>query len=358
MIRLLTTSHRLVLGAAVGLSAIAGLGEVTGLSHTAEFVLAGLALAALAALVGQSIEEVGNRLGPGPTGLLQSAMGNLPELFVGIFALRAGLTQVVRAALVGSILSNALLVLGVAFVVGGLRHGAQQFDPESPRMIATLLSLVVAGLLVPTLAARLHSPAATHTATLSNICAIVLLTVYLASIPFWLRGGPPTKPQAVPDGQAAPAGLPLRLAIVLLAIGSLGAAFVSDWFVAALEPATKSLGISQTFTGLVVVAIASNAVENAVGVRFALKARPDYVLSTILNSPLQVALLLTPVLVLLSGVIGPDKLTLVFPPLLVSSLALAAFVVIAVIYDGEYTWLEGVALIALYVIVASSFWWG
>jgi Ca2+:H+ antiporter len=194
--------------------------------------------------------------------------------------------------------------------------------------------------------------------------------VYLASIPFWLQGGPQVDPDIpVAEPKAEPKAEPVRspgtaeawplgLAIGLLAVGSLLAALVSDWFVSALEPATRSLGLSQTFTGLVIVAIASNAVENVVGVRFALKARPDYAISTILNSPLQIALLLTPILVLLSRAVGPTQLTLVFPPLLIVALAVATIVVVIVIYDGEYTWLEGVALIALYGIVAAAFWWG
>ncbi|HWG74483.1 MAG TPA: calcium/proton exchanger [Acidimicrobiales bacterium] len=357
MVAPLTLSQRVVLVAAVGLSIVAGAAQAFVTSEVARFLLAGAALAALAALVGAAIEQVGERLGPGPTGLLQSALGNLPELFVGIFALRNGLTGVVQAALVGSVLSNTLLVLGVAFLAGGLRHGPQRFPPEAPRMIATLLVLAVGALLVPTLAVRLQTPASHHAGTLSNICAGVLLVVYLLSIPFWLRGGPSASPERVePTGDAV--AWPLPLAVTLLATGSLLAALVSDWFVGALEPATHSLGISQTFTGLVIVAIASNAVENAVGIRFALKARPDFAISTILNSPLQIALLLTPALVLLSRVVGPTQLTLVFPPLLIVALAVAAIVVVIVVYDGEYTWLEGVALLGLYFIVAAAFWWG
>jgi len=303
---------------------------------------------------------------------------------------------------VGSILGNVLLVLGCSFVAGGLRHGTQRFDPEEPRLNASLLLLVVAALLVPTLADRLGTPAAAHISALSNVCAIVLLVVYAASIPFYLRrrlavaadpaadqatgppagpapgdggaiyppnrvhdrtnvsGGPAREGGPAPDRETgrAPSPWPLSLSIGLLVVGSLGAALASDLFVDPLQPAVRSLGLSQTFTGLVVVAIASNSVENAVGIRFALKAKPEYVISTTLNSPLQVALFLTPVLVLLSRVVGPTQLTLVFPPLLVAALAASALVVAVVIYDGEYTWIEGVALIALYVIIASAFWWG
>lgn len=342
------------MAAAVALTAVAAAARVVSSRNVATFILAAVALAALAAVVGQSIEQVGEHMGPGATGLLQSALGNLPEFFVGIFALRAGLVDVVRAAVIGSILANVLLVLGLAVLAGGLKHGPQRFDTQSPRMIGTLLLVAVAALLVPTLAARLHTPAAPHASQLSNAVAVILLVLYVVSIPFWLRGGASTGP----DRDTISNCWPLPTAVGLLAFGSLGSALVSDWFVGALEPATRSLGLSQTFTGLVVVAIASNAVENVGGITFALKARPDYTLSTILNSPLQVALFLTPLLVLVSRVVGPTPLTLVFPTLEVAAMALATVVVIVVIADGEYVWLEGVALIGLYTIIAAAFWWG
>jgi Ca2+:H+ antiporter len=344
--------QQLIVAAAIGLTAAAAIVHAASPHSVATFVISAVALAALAALVGQSIEQVGEHLSPGATGLLQSSLGNLPELFVGIFALNDGLYTVVRAALVGSVLGNTLLVFGIAALTGGLRHGPQRFPSESPRMIGTLLLLSVAALLVPTLAMRLHTPAAPHVNALSDASAIILLVVYALSIPFWLRGGATTGPT---HEQGA---WPLRTAAGLLVLGSLGAALVSAWFVGALESATKSLGLSQTFTGLVIVAIASNAVENAGGVRFALRARADYAVSTILNSPLQVALFLTPALVLASRFIGPMHLTLVFPTLMVAALAVAAIVVVVVIYDGEYVWLEGVALIGLYCILAAAFWWG
>lgn len=358
-------TDRIIIGAAGALTGLSGLLLAAGASPVTRFVSAGLALAALAALVGQAIDQAGERLGPGPTGLLQSTLGNLPELFVGIFALRQGLTSVVQAALVGSVLGNAVLVLGLAFVAGGARHGTQRFEAEGPRLNASLLLLVVAALLVPTLAKQLHTPAAAHAPALSNALAVVLLVVYLISVPYYLRlGAGAGTPRSATGGTPTPPGSgenqvwPLGLAIGLLAAGSAGAALAAEWFVAPLQQATRSIGLSQTFTGLVVVAIASNAVENAVGIRFALKGKPEFAISTTLNSPLQVALLLTPVLVLLSQVVGPAKLTLVFPPLLVAALAISTTVVTVLIYDGEYTWIEGVALIALYCILVAAFWWG
>lgn len=363
------TSQRLAVVGGSAATVAAGAMVAAGAPDVARFVVSAVALAALAALVGQSIEQIGERLGPGPTGLVQSSLGNLPELFVGIFALRAGLTNVVQAALVGSVLGNVLLVLGAAFLSGGARHGPQQFLPEAPRMLITLLTLAVAATLIPTLAAHLDTPAVHHTGALSDVTAVVLLLVYVASIPFWLRGapelcGPPPSPRpavgssGTDRAEGGTGRWPMKVAVMVLAASGLASAFVSEWFVGALTPATHSLGLSKVFTGLVVVAIASNAVENAVGIRFAWKARPDYAISTILNSPLQVMLLLTPVLVLTSHFFGPTQLTMVFPPLLVAALAVAVVVVVIVMYDGEYSWLEGAALIALYVIIAASFWWG
>ncbi len=385
----LGTSQRLAIAGAGIFTAASGVMDAASAPDVARFIVSACALAFLAALVGESIEQIGERLDPGPTGLLQSSIGNLPELLVAIFALRSGLTTVVQAALVGSVLGTLLLVLGAAFLSGGLRHGDQMFRPEAPRMLVTLLTLAVGAALVPTLAARLDTPAVHHTAALSDVTAVILLLVYVASIPFWLRGGPDqyqpsaetSAPQiatatAVATAVATPAeaaerralarsamqtaagGWSLSTAIAVLAAAGVASGFVSDWFVSSLIPATRSLGISPVFTGLVIVAIASNAVENAAGIRFAWKARPDLAVSTILNSPLQITLFLMPVLVLVSPIIGPAHLTLVFPPLLVAALALGVVVVGVVVYDGEYSWLEGVALIALYVIIATAFWWG
>jgi len=318
------------------------------------FVACAAALSLLAMMVGHGTEQLGSRMGPGATGVLQSALGNLPELFVCVFALRAGLVHVVQAALVGSILANSLLVLGLALLVGGLKHGTQRFPSEAPRMVATLMLLAVAALAVPTLAATLHTPAAAHEAALSVACAIVLLCGFAASLPFSLRGDPAVVCENEPDHTP----WPLWVAIAVLVGASVGAALVSDWFVEALSPAMKSLGISEAFSGLVVVAIAGNAVENVVGIQLAARNKPDYAMSVILNSSLQIALALVPALVLLSMFIAPVPLTLVMPPLLVAAMALTAIVTAFIVYDGESIWLEGVALIGLYGIIAAAFWWG
>jgi len=348
--------ERVVLVTAFAVTVVSGILSAASANPVLVFVVSGVALALLAAMVGQATEQLGERLGPGATGVLQSALGNLPELFVSIFALRLGNVTVVQATIVGSVLGNSLLVLGLAFFVGGLRHGTQRFASGPPRMIASLTVLAVAALAVPTLAHGLHTPAAAHTDTLSIACAVVLLIVFAASIPFSLSGGGSAVPG--PDVESQEARWPLWLSATILAASGVGAAFVSDLFVNALTPAITVLHISNAFTGLVIVAIAGNAVENFVGVQLAARNKPDYAISVILNSSLQVALALTPILVLLSYVIGGAHLTLVLPGLFVAALALSAILSALIVYDGESTWLEGIALMGLYGIVATAFWWG
>lgn len=355
--RYLTRNQLLtVSGAAV---ASVGSGLLHGRGAVLPFAISAVALATLASVVGLATEQLGERFGPGATGVLQSAIGNLPELFVGIFALRAGLVEVVQAAVIGSILANSLLVLGLAILVGGLKHGTQRFSSEQPKVIATLLLLAIAALTLPTLVHELHTPAEAHADALSIACAIVLLIVFILSVPFSLKSELPKEMEnANPDVKPSHAAWPLPMTIGVLVAAGLGAAFVSDWFVDALEPAMAMLHLSHAFTGLVVVAIAGNAVENVVGIQLAARNKPDYAVSVILNSSLQVALALIPVLVILSFLFSPHHLTLIMPPLLVVALGFAAALGAVIVYDGESVWLEGVALIGLYGIIAASFWWG
>jgi len=342
-------------GAGLVLTVLAAVTRYVDVGDVTAFVVSGVCLAVLAALVGRSVDNLGDRFGAGATGVLQSALGNLPELFVCVFALRAGLLQVVEAAVIGSILGNILLVLGLAFLVGGLRHGVQRFDGERARTTSALMFLAVAGMLVPSLASYVHSPASGHEQALSIITAIVLLVVFACSVPSSIRR---TAEETAAGPNDEEPRWPLPVAIATLAVTAVLAAFVSDWFIHALEPAIHSLHISQAFAGLVIVAIAGNAVENVVGIQLAARDRTDYALSVILNSPLQIALVLAPALVLLSFVVAGPTFTLVFPPLLVTTLVAAVLAVSFIIIDAESVWLEGAALLGLYVVVATSFWWG
>lgn len=320
------------------------------------FVAAGIALGLLAAVVGEATEHLGGRLAPGATGVIHSALGNLPELLVCGFSLKAGLYDVVKGALVGSIVANSVLVLGLAFFLGGLKHGKMKFQSEGPRLLALLVVLAAAAISIPTLAELTRSPAASHQTSLALIVAVVLFVVYVGSMRFVMTGD---KDFVVEDCEAtAEHGWKMSMIIGVLLVAGFASGYVSDWFVDALRPATQALHISEAFTGLVIVALAGNAVENIVGVQLALKKKPDYALSVILNSTLQIALMLLPLVVFGSFAIGPTPLSLVMSPMLLFSLFLSAIIPLFVILDGEMIWLEGVALIGLYVLIAASFWWG
>jgi Ca2+:H+ antiporter len=326
------------------------------------FAASAIALALLATLVGHAVDALGDRLGSGATGVVQSALGNLPELFVCIFSLRAGLIDVVRGAIVGSILANVLLVLGLAFVMGGLKHGTQRFNVQAAKTLCLLLLLAVCTLLVPALTAALHTPAAGHEKGLSVVVSLLLLAVFGLSLPAATARSSTEKAaeESMDHGVAEVehvSGWPLWFALTVLAVAGVGAALVSDWFVHALEPAIDAVGLSQAFAGLVVVAIAGNAVENVVGIQLAMRNQMDYAVSVILQSPLQIALVLAPVLVLIAPLIGAS-FTLVLSPLLIAALVIAVLVTLVVAFDGESTWLEGSALLALYGVLASAFWWG
>src|SRR5919204_1966895 len=210
------------LGVAAALVGVAAAGHFAEATPVLVFALAALAIAVLARLVGGATEQLGGRVGASAAGVVQSALGNLPELFIALFALHDGLTEVVQSALVGSVIANSVLVLGIAFLAGGIRHGTQAFDSPRARIIATLTMLAAAILSVPTLAHAFHSPAAPHGRTLSLVCAGVLLAVFAATLPGFLRGG-------VEVEGAEPRW---SLAATLAVLGSAGvaAAFASDWF--------------------------------------------------------------------------------------------------------------------------------
>jgi Ca2+:H+ antiporter len=342
-------------GVATLAAAVAHYGKLGG--TVTPFVISALGLALLASLVGRSVEALGDRLGAGATGVVQSALGNLPELFVVLFALKAKLYAVATASLVGSILANLLLVLGMAFLVGGIKNGTQRFQKSSARTIAMLLVLSIAALVVPAITFALHTPARQHERALSIVVSLLLIGLFVASLPAALKRHKPIEGPTPGRGAHHGPNWPLAVAIGMLAVTGIGAAFVSEWFVAGLTPAMDTMGISPAFAGLVIVAIAGNAVENVVGIQLAAKNQSDYALQAILQSPLQIALVVTPALVLLSPLVGAS-FTLVLSPLLIVVLILAVVVAVVVVLDGESNWLEGATLIVLYCIIAAAFWWG
>ena len=328
------------------LSALAGVANYQGWPAVPRFFIATAALAGLAWVVSFATEQVGERFGPGVTGMMQSTLGNLPELFVVVFALQKGELVVAQTAIVGSVLANALLVLGLVIVVGARRSrdGLMRFSPRLPNDTATLLLLTVFIIVLVGLSLSSGDPASHHVKSISAISAVALLLVYVSWVIPYLRS------DTSPAAGAAPR-LGLSVAVPLLAIGGLGSAFVSDWFVNALKPAIDQLNISQAFAGLVIVALAGNAVENVAGIVLAHKGKSDLAISVVKNSVAQIAAFLFPVLVLISLALS-TTLTFALAPVYIGALGLMAISVWQVTGDGEAAAFEGWALAATYVVLA------
>ena len=291
---------------------------------------------------------MGERFGPAATGVLQSTLGNLPELFVVIFALRAGEVVVAQTSIIGSLFANALLVLGLVIVFGSRQasDGVMRFGPRLPNDTATLLLVASFIIVIVGVAHVTHEPAARHEREISTVAAIALLGGYLAWVVPYVRG----ESASAPKHESAPR-VAFAVSVGLLAAGGLGAAFVSDWFVAALRPTIDQLGVSEAFAGLVVVAIAGNAVENVGGLGLARAGQADLAISVVKNSVAQVAAFLYPALVLIS-LLFAHQLTFALAPVLIAALLLTALAMWQITGDGEAAEFEGWALVAIYVILA------
>jgi Ca2+:H+ antiporter len=373
----LSNPERGALALIVLLTTLAGLANYGAWAPVPRFALATLALAGLAWVVSFATEQLGERFGPGVTGMLQSTLGNLPELFVVIFALKAGELVVAQTAIVGSILANALLVLGLVIVIGARRSpdGIMRFSSRLPRDTATLLLMAVFIIVLLGLSLAAHDPASHHVKVISAIGAVCLLVVYLTWVVPYLRSDVAPDAQALDrsaanspgdaggDGGAGaesrpadPGGprrrLSLGLTLTLLLLAGVASAFVSDWFINGLAPAIAVLNLSQAFAGLVIVAIAGNAVENVAGLVLAYKRRSDLAISVVKNSVAQIAAFLFPLLVLVSFALS-TQLTFALAPVYIGALALTALTLSQVTGDGEAAAFEGWALVALYVILAT-----
>lgn len=321
---------------------------VHGISQIIAFALATVALAGLAWVVSFSTEQTGRRLGPAATGVMQATVGNLPEFFVVLFALQAGQRTVAETAILGSILVNALLVLGLVIIAGARREddGVMRFSPRLPNDTATLL-LVASFIIVLIGLTHTGSDAAGHHArAISIVGAVAILLVYGT----WLRHY--LSSDRVEEAGLEPPRLALAVSVGLLIGAGAASAFVSDWFVHALEPTIRTLHISKAFAGLVIVAIAGNAVENATGIVLANKGRSELAISVVKNSVAQIAAFLYPLLVLVS-LLTATGLTFALAPVYIGALIGTAIIVWQITGDGEATVFEGTALVAAFVILAT-----
>ncbi|HTR97611.1 MAG TPA: calcium/proton exchanger [Candidatus Acidoferrales bacterium] len=349
----------MLLDALLAFVVIAPLAHARGAGAPLVFAMSALAIVPLAARLGAATEALASRLGAGAGGLLNATFGNAAELVLALVALARGYPDVVKASLTGSIVGNTLLVLGLAMLAGGARRERQTFDRAAASASATLLLLAAFALVVPAalpLAAAGANPlrAAAGVRALSLPIAGVLLAAYALSLFFSLGTHRHLYAGAPADTDAAPATSPRR-ALVTLLVSTALIAWMSELLVDAVSGATRALGLSPLFMGVVVVAIVGNAAEHSSAIVAAVRDRMDLAFHIAVGSSTQIALFVAPVLVLLSRLLPGRALDLLFTPFEVLAIVAAGVIVHFVAGDGESNWLEGAMLVALYGVLAIAF---
>ncbi len=322
--------------------------------HTAVFVVSALALVPLAAILGRATEEVAVYTGPKIGALLNATLGNAAELIITIVALREGLVMVVKASISGSIIGNILAVLGASLLLGGLKNGTQKFDPKAAGTNATMMALAVVALIVPAvfaLGSTEHRPTDDDIEFLSDGVAVVLIIVYGLYLFYTLRG---PSDEASSGHAAEQAAMRLPVALGILAGTTIAIVVMSELLVGALEPTAEQWGLTELFVGVMLVPLVGNIAEHLVAVQMAAANKMDLSLGIAVGSGLQIALFVTPVLVLVGAVIG-QPMTLVFNSYELMALAAASIIAVLISVDGESNWLEGAELLALYVILGLAF---
>lgn len=321
------------------------------------FLTSAAAIIPLAALMGRSTEQLAVRLGEGVGGLLNATFGNAAELIIAIVALRAGLYDLVKASITGSIIGNILLVFGLSALWGGLRRERQTFNVTAASLGSTLLVLSAIGLLVPAIFHGIAPEAVRAERTLSLEIAIVLIVTYALSLFFTLSthkhlytGDPHAldhDPGHRPDA---------RRALLLLLASTAGIALMSETLVGAVEEAAAQFGMNEIFVGVILVAIIGNAAEHSTAILMAGKDRMDAAVTIAVGSSIQIALFVAPVLVFLSYFVGPEPMDLLFTPLEVFAVGAAVLIMAFISHDGESHWMEGVQLLAVYIILGIAFY--
>ena len=323
---------------------------LAGVSPVILFFLSAVAVVPLARFIGRATEDLATRTSPVIGGLLSASFGNAPELIIGVLALQAGLVDLVKASIIGSIIGNLLLVMGVAMFFGGWRRDKQSFNKTGILAQSTTLFLATIALIVPAIFFQTASePVAVE--GLSLLVSLVLIGMYGANLLFSLHTHKHLYLEEA--GKFEPRWSTARAVATLLA-ATLAVAWVSDILVKSVEPLATSLGWSQLFIGVIVVAVVGNAAENASAVLIARKNRMDVALQISIGSATQIVLLVAPVLVLLGALLG-QPMNLVFTTLELVATGLAVVIVNFVVQDGETNWLEGLQLLAAYAIVAIAF---
>ncbi len=339
--------------------------EITHAPATVVFACSALGIIPTAALMGRATEELAARSGPGIGGLLNVTFGNAPELIIALFALNQGLQEVVKASIVGSILGNILLVLGAAMLAGGIGREKQTFSRTSASVQTTMLMLAAAALLMPAIFELIEGPGlpapgaeAIHyggtVEDLSLAVALVLIATYVIGLFFSLKTH-----RAIfnPEYEEEDTwGWSTRTSVIALAVAGVLVGLMSEVLVGSISEASHSIGLSEFFVGVIVVAIVGNAAEHWVAVLVAMKNKMDLAVNIAIGSSAQIALFVAPVLVLASFFIGPYPLALVFNGFELGAILLAILIASQVTQDGESTWFEGVQLLAVYFVFGLAFY--
>lgn len=330
------------------------------------FAVSALGVIPTAALMGRATEELAARSGPGVGGLLNVTFGNAPELIIALFALEAGLHEVVKASVVGSIIGNVLLVLGASMFVGGLGRDRQRFNATAASAQSSMLVLAIAAVVMPAVfelvsGTGLPSPNSeridydTSVENLSLVTALVLIGAYVGGLVFSLRTHRDLFNPQIEDEELDLEPWSVRKSVLALALAGIAVALMSEILVGSISETAEKAGLSEFFIGAIIVAIVGNAAEHWVAVLVARKDKMDLAVNIAIGSSAQIALFVAPALVLASYVLGPGPLALVFNGFELSALVLAALIANQVTQDGESTWFEGLQLLAVYVIIGVAF---
>jgi Ca2+:H+ antiporter len=336
-----------------GVAAAASVGalglEQLGASGAVVFVAAAVSVMALAYVLGEATEQAGTVSGPRVASLLNATFGNLPELIIVVLTVREGLIEVARASIIGSVIGNILLVLGASILIGGLRNGAMEFDRRAIGTNASMLVLAAVALGLPSLFDSLADTTRHEQKALSYGVAVIMVILYAAYLVHSLT-------QPAPPGHEGGGRWSARSALVTLAITAVVTGAMSELLVSAIEPTIEELGIGTVFVGMVVVPLVGNVPEHWAAVRIARGGNLDFAMSIAFNSGLQVALAGTAIAVAAGAILGHQVL-IVFPPIELALLGTATIMTVILTAVGRANWLEGLQLLAIYVIAAIAFWY-
>ncbi len=336
---------------------LAALAEYMGWNEVLVFLLSALGVVPMAHFIGTSTEALAHYTGPRIGGLLNATLGNAAELIITIFAIRAGLLELVKASITGSILGNLLLVMGMAMLLGGLRNGWQRFDRKHATNNAVLLTLAVVALVVPSLFSHyIGSEESVGVEALSLGVAAIMIILYALGLSFSYRsaGSPVVAPMEEAEEIQHGPGWSLTTALIVLTAATIGVAYLSELLVGAVEPVVTSLGISEFFLGIILIPLIGNVAEHLVSVQVAIRNKMDLSVEISLASSLQIALFVAPVLVFISLLFG-NPLHLIFNQFELIALIASVLIAAMVSADGESNWLEGAELLAIYLILSLAF---